>query len=256
MPERTFGRVVRYRRTKLGLSQAKLGQLVGRSPATVRSWEADKSVPNDPALLSTLSAILGVDEVTLFGKAGQEVPVVEETSPTVEEALASLAPEEDQASRVTATLPGVFDELSSDHLEAEPEPAASKVLTEDRDDPTTESPDDDILIELGPRRPAPLPPPLPAPEPRPAAAAASASPPPVRPRLVTPPQAYVITAPATPVVEPSYIEEPTQRQMYRVRTLATVVGLVALVIALLWALGEGLSALGEWWDSFVGTLRL
>jgi transcriptional regulator with XRE-family HTH domain len=31
MPERSFGRTVRYRRTKLGLSQAKLAELVGRS---------------------------------------------------------------------------------------------------------------------------------------------------------------------------------------------------------------------------------
>ena len=31
MPERSFGRTIRYRRTKLGISQAKLGDLVGRS---------------------------------------------------------------------------------------------------------------------------------------------------------------------------------------------------------------------------------
>jgi hypothetical protein len=44
--------------------------------------------------------------------------------------------------------------------------------------------------------------------------------------------------------------------MSRVRTLATVVGLVALVVAFLWAMSEGISALGDWWDGFLDTLRL
>jgi hypothetical protein len=63
--------------------------------------------------------------------------------------------------------------------------------------------------------------------------------------------------PLTPTLgHPSYIEDRSQRQLYRVRTLATMVALVALVVAFIWALGEGLGALGEWWDGFFGQLRL
>ena len=92
MPERSFGRTVRYRRTKLGLSHAKLGELVGRSATTVRSWERDKSHPNDHGVLTALAAILGVDERSLFEKAGQTPPAIE-SSPTIEQALATLDPE-------------------------------------------------------------------------------------------------------------------------------------------------------------------
>jgi transcriptional regulator with XRE-family HTH domain len=236
MPERSFGRVVRYRRTKLGLSQAQLGQLVGRSPATVRSWEADKSVPNDPKLISTLSTILGVDERTLFLKAGQEVPspveVPVEDEPTIEDALASLTP----GSEAMTVSSKVYGELEpEEELERK---RIALVPIEEVDEP--DDPGPGILIDLdSSRTPTPKPP---RPEPLP---------------LSTPPApGIVITAPAYPVVEASYLEDSGQRQLYRVRTLATIVGLVALVVALLWAAGEGLSALGEWWDGFIGTLRL
>jgi hypothetical protein len=66
----------------------------------------------------------------------------------------------------------------------------------------------------------------------------------------------VITAPTPPVVEPSYIEDTDQRQMYRVRHLATVVLVVALVILLLWSLSNAVDAIGTWWDEFFRTLRL
>jgi transcriptional regulator with XRE-family HTH domain len=245
MPERSFGRVVRYRRTKLGLSQAKLAQLVGRSPATVRSWEADKSVPNDPKVLSILSAILGVDERTMFNKAGQEPTMVVETSPTVEEALASLAPEGSPMGKVAAT-PRLFDELAPAD-EAEPETRVDQTgvmveegIVDEVIEPVEE--DADLLIDLDPREAKPV-----------AAQPASAS---IPSWVAAPPtDPYVITPSVMPI-EPSYVEDPAQRQLYRVRTLATVVGLVGLVVALLWAAGEGLDALGVWWDDFIGTLRL
>lgn len=197
MPERTFGRTIRARRTKLGLSQTKLGELVGRSPSTVRSWERDKSQPNDAAVLTALSAVLGVDEKDLFEKAGQRIPEVED-SPTVEQALATLNPD------------AVEDE--------ELEPG-------DRDDGPIES--------------------LPAPE--------LAS---VPPTYAAPNEPYVIATVPPPVHEPSYMEDRTQRQLYRVRTLATVVILVALGVAFLWALTQSFDALGTWWDEFFGSLRL
>ena len=215
MPERSFGRTVRYRRTKLGLSQAKLGELVGRSTATIRSWERDKSRPSDPKVLAALAAILGVNEKQLFGKVDVDLPRAEETSPTVEQALATLAPSRPQTEIV---------ERTSDEAGAEIE-----------DDDGVE----EDLEKLSPRNATV----------RELVGVAS-------PQYVAPPEPHVQT-PLTPTLaDVSYMEDRSQRQMYRVRTLATLVAFVALVVAFIWALGEGLGALGEWWDGFFGNLRL
>lgn len=218
MPERSFGRTVRYRRTKLGLSQAKLGELVGRSATTVRSWEKDKSHPSDISVLIALAAILGIDERHLFDKAGQALPAVE-SSPTIEQELATLNPEE-------APVLGeeVVGEPDAPHIEPE-------VLEEELEVAVDPTPPDDFSTK-----------PLVVPTPPPAYRA--------------PPSPYVVTATTPRVHEPSYMEDSTQRQLYRVRYLATVVVLVALVIAFLWALTQGMGAWGEWWDQFFGSLRL
>ncbi len=217
MPERSFGRTVRYRRIKLGLSQAKLGELVGRSTATIKSWERDKSRPNDPKVLAALAAVLGVNEKQLFGKADVDPPpLVEETSPTVEQALATLNPKDTM------------------HLEDTPSP---------RSRGHGDAVDADHESERNPL----------APDPSEREMVRAAAP---QPAYVAPPDPYVET-PLTPnLADLSYMEDRSQRQMYRVRTLATLVAFVALVVALIWAMGEGLGALGEWWDDFFGNLRL
>ena len=202
MPVRTFGRTVRYRRTKLGLSQTKLGELVGRSPSTVRSWERDKSRPSDPHVITTLCAILGVDERTLFEKAGQPQPEVE-TSPTIEQEMASLTPDS--------------DEQPDREEEAESEPSSV------------------LLAESSP-------------QPKPVSTEV--------PTYVAPPEPHVVTTTLPPVHEPSYMEDRSQRRLYRVRSLATIIILVALGIAFVWAASEGLGSLGAWWDDFFGSLRL
>ena len=205
MPERSFGRTVRYRRTKLGLSQAKLAELVGRSTATVRAWERDKSRPNDPKVLEALAAILGVDERQLFDKAEVETPLFEENSPTVEQALATLAPPEPR--RTT------------------PAHVAEPVAVED----LSPAPEQPLRHLVGVT---------------------------AAPAYVAPPDPFVQTVPTPSVIDTSYMEDESQRQMYRVRSLATLVAFVALVVAFIWAAGEGLGALGDWWDSFFGNLRL
>ena len=227
MPERSFGRMVRYRRTKLGLSQAKLGELVGRSTATIRAWERDKSRPNDDKVLSALAAILGIDERQLFDKAEVEPPAVE-TSPTVQQALATLS---------------MAREADPARDESDDEVADSRHR---RGDP--------ISV---PQTPPPVPVMAGAPSLDEAAAAGDGHrKDPDGPAYLAPPEPYVQT-PLTPsLADASYIEDPAQRQMYRVRTLATLVGFVALVAAFFWAMGEGIGALGAWWDEFFGNLRL
>lgn len=267
MPERSFGRTVRYRRTKLGLSQAKLGELVGRSTTTIRSWERDKSRPNDAQVLSALAAILGVDERQLFEKAEVKRPAAVETSPTVEQALATLS---------------VRDDLP-EPVETAPEPRAP--IAEPRDESEgDESGDVEPLASPEPRsdpiddekRTAPRPISVPQTPPPPVPVASQLA---VafqgaatedggswdieafpedsgEAAYVAPPEPYVQTPLIPTLADISYMEDQSQRQLYRVRSLATVVAFVALVVAFVWAAGEGLGALGDWWDDFFGNLRL
>ena len=212
MPERSFGRTIRYRRNKMGLSQTKLGELVGRSASSIRSWERDASTPNDPSVVAALSAILDLDERALFDKAGLTRPE-HETSPTVEQALASLR---DSMEKTEAASPEI----------------------EEPERPRTTEPDEPVPAKL-------FPDPILEDEPL-----SSRS-----PTSVTSPNVVVSPTPL-PSGELNYVQDPVERQAYRVRAMATAVGVVILVIMFLWALGSTFDALGSWWDEFVGTLRL
>lgn len=249
MPERSFGRTVRYRRTKLGLSQAKLGDLVGRSANTIRSWERDSSTPTDPTVLLALAAVLGLDEAALFEKAGVGMPP-RETHPTVEQALASLRspppgePAEPEAE--AEEVPG--DEVPGDDLEQprlDPDSALEAETTESGAGKVEE--DEDEEPEAG-FEPFPI---RPERESRPVVMSTSSE-----PAFVAPPEPYQVMPPTPPLVEPSYLEDTEQRQLYRVRHLATLVLVVAMIVVFLWSLGNTLEALGDWWDAFVSTLRL
>jgi len=246
MPERSFGRSVRYRRTKLGLSQAQLGELVGRSASSVRSWERDVSTPTDVSVLLALSAILDLDQRALFEKAGVAIPP-EEAHSTVEQALASLAP-----LPVDNPVFELEDQVTLDPVEFEPATQldADSVLEAEVQEHLEEA------AEPGFERRR---------EPEPDLESFSLRPEPVRsaamhttpePAFVSPPEPFMFTAPSPPFVEPSYMEDSEQRQLYRVRNLATVVLFVGLVIVLLWSLSNTLEALGDWWDDFFGSLRL
>jgi transcriptional regulator with XRE-family HTH domain len=256
MPERSFGRTVRYRRTRIGLSQAQLGELVGRSASSVRSWERDISTPTDPSVLNALSAILDIDGRALYDKAGVAPTTDAGSHPTVEQALASLAPlpldeplEEDV--KPDPLIAGVAAAAAVDaHLDADSELEAEvHEHVAPAYDPEPETPREPAM----PVETFSLPP-NPVSETEPVAAAKMSSP--NEPAFVSPPEPYLITAPTAPVVEPSYMEDTDQRQMYRVRNMATVVLVVALAIILLWALSNTVEAIGAWWDDFFGTLRI
>lgn len=240
MPERSFGRTIRFRRTKLGLSQAKLGELVGRSPSSIRSWERDDSTPNDPDVLMALAAVLGVEQRTLFEKAGVDRPEIE-TSPTVEQELATLRPpaaedaeDPDDGVHISFTYEelaglgvGVEDE-EGDEEEAMAAPSTTPVSSEAEDD------EEMATFGLGDR-------PVPG---------------------YTEPRPDYVVAPLTPAQgepahgEYSYVEDPGERQLYRVRMVGTAVGVVILLLLLMYAAAKGMEAFGDWWDSFFGQLRL
>ena len=256
MPERSFGRTIRYRRTKLGLSQAKLGELVGRSASTIRAWERDSSLPTDETVVTALSAVLDVDRRSLFEKAGLEMPV-EETSPTLEEAFASLA--------TAPSHPGPV------LVEADPMPMPVPLLPEpeqrieldisDKSESETETKDgvEEVVEDPSVDEPYPVWEPT-FPEATLAGSVSVASdavtPSMPAPGFIEPPDPFVLAAATPPMVEPSYMEDTAQRQLYRVRNLATIVLLVGMGIVLLWALSSTFDALGSWWQDFIGTLKL
>jgi transcriptional regulator with XRE-family HTH domain len=247
MPERSFGRTVRYRRTKLGLSQAQLGELVGRSASSIRSWERDISTPTDASVITALSAILDLDQRSLFTKAGLEMPS-EEAHPTLEEALASLSPlaVETAIRESVEQAPARADEMPVFTLDESPFLALdvdSELEAEVREHGEVES------VPIGEQETAPA-----AEPPHHAGLAAMTSP--TEPGFVTPPEPFLITTPTPPVVEPSYMEDVQQRQLYRVRNLATIVLIVALLIILLWSASNAVDAIGAWWADFFGGLRL
>jgi len=99
-----FGRIIREQRKHLGLTQARLAELVGRGPGEIRSWEAGRQVPTQPEVLSTLAAILAVNQRQLFEAAGVEIPA-SRPQETIEQSLASIAPAEKQASPPIPSAP-------------------------------------------------------------------------------------------------------------------------------------------------------
>jgi transcriptional regulator with XRE-family HTH domain len=217
MPEMTFGRSIRYRRNKLGLSQTRLGELVGRSAAAVRSWEKDASTPSDPSVLQALSAVLGIETSVLFEKAGVDTPIDIETSPTIEQSLGELTPA------------GAFV--------AESAGSASAVgieILEDEEDELDQAESEENLVSVAAS---------------PVAAVAGQS-------FIAPREQLLYASPAPPVAEPTYIEDESQRQIYRIRHLATAVVVVALVMMFFWAMGNGWDAFTGWWDDFVGNLKV
>lgn len=236
MPERSFGRTIRFRRTKLGLSQTKLGELVGRSPSTIRSWERDDSTPNDPDVLMALAAVLAVEQRTLFEKAGVDTPETE-TSPTLEQELESLRPRvegEEDTDDGGVEISFSYEELSGLGVSPDDNEPVSPIVDTSTSDESADETDDDEVPE-GVERPVPA--------------------------FAEPATPYVVTrlSPSRTeqiYAEPSYLEDRSERQLYRVRTVATAVGVVVMLLLLMYALGKGIESFGEWWDSFYGQLRL
>lgn len=255
MPPRSFGRTIRYRRTKLGLSQAKLGELVGRSATTIRAWERDASLPTDESVVTALAAVLDVDRRSLFEKAGLEMPV-EETSPTLEEAFASLS-----AQPMPGPTRAILEPVPI-AIAPEPEPGIELDIATEPAEVTAEP---IVLPEEPSEESRPVAEEYPVWEPDLSAATLASTtsvasnavtPSMPAPGFIEPPEPFVLAAATPPMLEPSYMEDTGQRQLYRVRNLATVVLLVGMGIVLLWAMSSTFDALGSWWQDFVGTLKL
>lgn len=219
-----FGSLISEHRQRLGLSSARVGELVGRSPATVRGWERGRSQPDDPVVVSSLAAVLGIEEAELFTAAGMEVPRAS-TPFSLEETLSTIAPTQ-------ADRPAVAT--------AEPDPPVP-VEKRDLDEPSEKLGDVDSPLDKV----------------RTAVETLVDS---WRQQQRAQPQSRVVER--VPVVGSerrsmaslSYMEDVEQRWSYRVRSILTAAGVGLLGIVLLWAGSQLLSAVGDVWDALTAGL--
>lgn len=200
-----FGRLVKEARERVGMSQARLAELVGRSAGTVRAWERGSSLPTDPGVVTALAAALDLDEANLYRASGLEPPA-DAPTPTIEQVLQTIAPSEENEPQ-----PGE-DVESTPEEEPAPEPAlVGEPRVRGR--------------RVRERRPA----------------------------VPTPPVVTASKAGWT-AAEASYVEDPGERLVYRLRWLYTLVGLLFLMIVLVWASGRMLEAVGDVLDGLKASI--
>lgn len=284
-----FGSLVRHRRAKLGMSQAGLADLVGRSASAVRSWERGSSTPTDDVVVRSLAAILGLDESELLSAAGIPADDIAE-GPEVVGGKGLLAFSQDTAEvansteadsgevswddvaesvragapkdRFAALQPGQFPDES-------PAPPAAEISgvespEEQRvDEPGRNGPEDlpdgqtasklaedePVVLGKSERRMA---------EPEPIAPVAVGtvrveSTVPAETTALSPTAVMLVEEPAAAPVADSYLDDPDQMTTYWIRAALTVAVTMFLVIVLFWALGNLGDSIGEVWDLFKAT---
>lgn len=250
----SFGDSIRRGRAVVGLSQAKVAELIGKSPSTVRSWELGRTSPSEPGVVSALAAVLGIDESTLLGRAGFAEPVLTPRL-SLQQELESLrhndptpipppeplppkvkAPRDDDSRQPAVSKPSRFAlrsgpprHLVPEGIEIQPLPpllaaATLPPVTEEKSG-TEEKPISVTVLEAA----------------KPAA--------PRRQRKVT------VLPQATSGAGRSYIEDSDQRELYRWRGVVTVVCLVVLLLAFWWALRNLGSAVSDFFGSFIDLLN-
>ncbi len=232
MADQDFAGLLRQSRERLGLTASRVAELIGRAPGTVRAWEKGTSRPSDAAVVSSLAAVLGIDEGALFEAAGLEPPVPQSRQ-TVRQALSSIAPdarreERDSAPERTAVSrepSGTTTTFDSSQVEEDEENEVVEPAVMAREGRERHMAPRigfaDRLRAATVRRPRP--------------ASAPSTLPPV-PRA------------------PSYMEDPTERWSYRLRSIYTAVGVVLLFIALGWAASNLFDSLGEVWEILTANL--
>ena len=218
-----FGEMIRRGRETARISQARVAELIGRSPSTVRAWEHGRSRPSDRSYVKAIAAVLGLEETELMEAAGFDPPDGARFRPTIEQELLSLATEKTVMVPVVDTklplLPSPFDR-APDKVEDEP---AEVVRTEDLEV------DLQIDTEVVPPPPS-------------AGFNGSAK----RSRKVT-----TLPAPAPLLVQaPSYLEDQEEKEFYWRRWAMTGVSILFMVVVFIWAFEQARGAVGEFISDF------
>jgi transcriptional regulator with XRE-family HTH domain len=228
----SLGDLIRQQRAALGLTQARLAELVGKSPSTVRSWERDRSRPADEASLSALAAVLGLSEdqvqQAMWTEAAPsqsaDVPASTPSTPAAPAPAPDpeAAPAEEPSTTESASEPETLDPVEV------AEPAETARATE--------------------VKPVELPAPVASPESETVVSEEVFSP----PSRATSDRRFRLgdladvlrstSAVSSRPRVPSYLDDPTEIRTYRVRTIMTAALLVFMIIVLFWAVGEARDA--------------
>lgn len=232
-----FGGLIRDARQRLGLSPGRVADLIGRASGTVRAWERGRTVPHDPVVVTSLAAVLAIDETELFEAAGLAPPGVAPHR-TIEQELASIAPHPDPQidEEPTAQRAGV---ITGEH----PVAPAEEVIDPDAEQEAAMTaffgkavesikqiqwPSFDRSDRTAPTRTTTQ----------------------AAPRVAAQPW----TTTQQRQLPASYMEDAEERWSYRLRAVWTAAALGALVIVLLWAGGNLLQAFGDAWHSVLSGL--
>lgn len=216
-----FGGLIRDAREKLGLSPHRVAELIGRGTGIVKAWERGRAVPTDPFVITSLAAVLAVEETRLFRAAGIDPPGRQPTL-TIEQELATIAPprqprpapEEGTETSAEGVPRGVMTQETPSAPKPQPETATSAVT------------------EYVARQ----------------ADAPAAAPTPARREPRSPRVA------SEQAIARSYMDDPEERWSYRLRAIWTAAGVGVLGVLMLWAGSRALDAFGDVWDSLLSGL--
>lgn len=230
-----FGSLISEHRERLGLSSGRVAELVGRSPGTVRAWEKGRSSPDDPIVVSSLAAVLGIDERELFISAGLEPPRA--SAPfSLEQTLAAIAPSSRPSATEQVEIPESKDDASGRHARRlEDRKLNDRESAVDRLRTAIETVSGSVADSRSRRR-----------------RGDAARPSPVLPQQ--PAAATYTSNRKRPMAQLSYMEDVEERWSYRIRSILTISGVGALGLILLWAASELLSAFGDVWNALTAGL--
>ena len=249
----SFGDSIRRGREVAGLSQAKVAELIGKSPSTVRSWEMGRTNPSKPLRSALWRRCWESTNPTLLNRAGFEVPEAAARL-TLEQEFEGLrtsvptpipppdvpapAPKAKKAKPALPKLPfgglrqGPPRHLTTKNLDRKALPPVMAASSAEEEIPTSAESVSTLPISI-----TVVPPAEPEPDHAP------------RERKVT-----MVPAGATATAR-SYVEESEQRDFYRWRTIATLVCLFVLFLAFSWALRNMGGAISDFIGSFIDQLN-
>lgn len=235
----SFAGLVKKRREALGFSQARLGELVGRSATTIRNWERGLTTPSERPDALALAAVLGLDEDEVLEQAGFDRTQRREAEsrPTMDQEFASLLP--------APVRPEPEDDEETSETGSSRHEAPSALTSVPQSLPTV----DPVIVpetDTGPRHTRV--------EREPVLAGLMEAVMERRRRLARAAPPTVLER--APTGEPSYLEDPDERQRYRTRAIVTAAVVVALFVVLLWSFDRATESMGRMWDEFFRLLEI